>query len=114
MTVKAFGLEKYFPITFQKCKIDPVQVVHSNVGLELIKIEDLKVDLNDGVFVEHSAVALFEHEIASCPLIGREGTPSHTHTHALFTLSDFKTCDKCFGQFRQNFKFSIHVGSKLI
>lgn len=81
MTVKAFGLEKCFPITFQKCKIDPVQVVRSNAGLELIKIEDLKVDLNDGVFVEHSAVALFEHEIASCPLIGREGTPSHTHTH---------------------------------
>ena len=86
MSVKAFGLEKCFPITFQKCKIDPVQVVRSNVGLELIKIEDLKVDLNDGVFVEHSAVALFEHEIASCPLIGREGTPSHTHTCTLYIV----------------------------
>ena len=67
-------------------------MLRSNVGLALIKIEDLKVDLNDGVFVEHSAVALFEHEIASCLLIGREGT-SHTHTPCL-TLSGFHTCDK--------------------
>ena len=37
------------------------------------------MDLNDGVFVEHSAAALFEHEIASCLLIGWEGP--HTHIH---------------------------------
>ena len=77
-------------------------MVRSNVGLDLIKIEDLKVDLNDGVFVEHSAGALFEHEIASCPLIGGEGTLL-THTHALFTLSGFYKCDKSFRQFLQNF-----------
>ena len=62
------------------------------------------MDLNDGVFVEHSALALFEHETASCPLIGWEGTLTYTHTHThaptqsnthmhTHILSEFHACD---------------------